>query len=138
MATVSVINTTSLAIFIGEVKVAHATSGTLTLTHSPRDITSKDSGGWRDLLEGLRSWSMSVGGLYAMDAALGADDLLDEAIARTTVTVRFTTDVTGDKVYSGTAYVASCNLNSDGSEGNAAYDSSLEGKGILAVGTVSA
>jgi len=131
--TTSVVNTTAFAIYVDGVKIGHATGGSLSVTHAVRDITSKDSGGWRQLLEGLRSFTFSASGYHAFDATLGADGMLDLLIDRATCVVKFMTEETGDTVYTGTCYVASTGLTSDGSEANGAYDVSFEGTGTLGV-----
>ena len=43
-----------------EVLVAHAQSCSFDFTHDARDVTTKDSGAWRELAEGLRSASVST------------------------------------------------------------------------------
>ena len=69
MATTGKINTTLLAVYVGGTKITHSQGGSLNIEHSVRDVTTKDSGGWAEQLEGLRSWSMSASGLMAYDAA---------------------------------------------------------------------
>jgi predicted secreted protein len=135
MATVSVINTTLLAIYVEGAKVAHSTGGSIALTHAVRDITSKDSEGWRTLLEGLRSGTAAVNGLLAHDAATGGVELGDILIARTQCEIKFMTGVTGDTVYTADAYVGSCSQSSDAAEGNATYEASFEITGPIVKST---
>ncbi len=135
MATTSVINTTLLAIYVEGVKVAHATGGSIALTHAVRDITSKDSEGWRRLLEGLRSGTASVNGLLAHDSDTGGVELLDILMARTECEVKFMTGVTGDTVYTFDAYVGSVSQSSDAAEGNATYEASFEINGPVVKAT---
>lgn len=131
-----VMNSTSLRVYVGGTAIAHATDATLTFTHEPRDTTTKDSGGWRDLLEGLRSWSVSATALYADDAAYGFEDLHDTLNAtRATVTVLIGTGESGNVDYSGTAWVASLELNSPDSEDNASLSVTFEGSGALTKAT---
>ena len=133
MPTTNVINTTSLKVFTGATPtaIAHANDATLTITHEPRDISTKDSAGWVELLEGMRAWEISVSGLYAYSDTNGADALFTSLNNRTTVTVAFTTNVTGDKVYSGTAYISSLDFGSPGQEDNATYSTQFKGTGAI-------
>lgn len=136
MATTSVINTTALAIYVDGTKVAEATGGSITIEHSPRDITTKDSGGWTELLEGLRSWSGSVSGLHAYDSTLGPDELDNYLLARSSATVMYSTEVTGDTRYTGTAYFTSLSLDSPDKEDNATFSGEFQGSGALTAETV--
>lgn len=137
MACSNIVNSTTVGIFIDDVLIAYSTDASLSINHETRDITSKDSGGWRDLMEGLRSWSMNFSALKA--AAAGSFGTLFDAIkTRATVQVKIAdigNQETGQVVmadfYSGAAWVGSLTLNSSDSEDNVTYDGTLEGCGVL-------
>ena len=137
MATTGILNTTLLRVYVGGTAVAHATDASISISQSPRDTTTKDSGGWRDLLEGLRQFSISTSALYAMDAAYGVDDLWTALSGRSEVTVKFSTEVSGDEYFEGTCYVTSLEISSSGAEDNASYSASFEGTGELTKADVS-
>ena len=59
--------------------VAFAQNGSLNINHSLREITSKESGGWKESLEGLRDWSVDLDGAYAWTDAAGAAGTEDTA-----------------------------------------------------------
>jgi len=72
---------------VGEL-IAFAQSGTLSVEHSPRSITNKQSSGFSESLEGLRSWTMEVDGVYcwaisSVTLANGADALLKANVLNT-------------------------------------------------------
>lgn len=138
MATTGVINTTSFALYHGATptKIAHSTGASISLSHDPRDITTKDSAGWTELLEGIRGWEGSIEGLHAMDDVAGANILYNAVLNRTALSVVFTTNVTGDKKFSGTVYLTSCELGAPGQEDNATYNASFTGTGAITVTTV--
>lgn len=140
MATTGKINTTLLAIYTGSgtgTKITHQNDCSLTISHSPRDVTTKDSAGWAESLEGLRSWEMSASGLLSWDAANAPDDFFTTNIAtRATVTVLFTTNTSGDIVYSGTAWVTSIEQSSPGQEETATWSISLQGTAAITKATV--
>lgn len=129
MATTGILNTTSLRVYVGGTAVAHATDASISFSMSPRDVTTKDSGGYRELLEGLRQFSLSTSALYAMDAAYGVDDLYTALDDRTQITVRFSTEESGDDYFEGTCYCTSLEISSSGAEDNASYSASFEGTG---------
>ena len=122
--------------------VAFAQSGTLNVSMSTRDITNKESGGYKEVLEGLREWSIDIDGAYAWTHATGAalangaDDMLNTYIlSRTALTIKFGTvsTGTGDVKYSGSAFLTSFSV-SAGTEDTATYSLSFEGTGALTQG----
>ena len=142
MATSGVINTRLLRVYTGDtpVAVACATDAQLSLNTELRDATCKDTGGWRDILPGLKSGQITTSGLYKDDDAPtdgGFTDLYDDWSAGTEVTVRFSTEVVGDTYYEASAYITSLELNSSGVDENVSYSATFEIAGTItkAVGT---
>lgn len=133
MATTNILNSTNGVILIEGVVVADLTGATLTITHSPRNVTNKDSAGWRELLEGLREWSASVNAMYVPNASWAT--LFAAYKDRTQVTVRFASTAAGDDYYEGEAYFASGTLDSPAQEDNVVFDISFEGTGVLTEGS---
>lgn len=119
--------------------VAFAQNGSLNINHSLREITNKESAGWKESLEGLRDWSVDLDGAYAWTDASGsaltngADDLLNTyLLTRTALTIKFgnVTGATGDIVYSGSVWLTSFSV-SAGTEDTATYSLSLEGTSTI-------
>jgi len=81
MAATSIMNSTDVVIQISEDGgttydiIGRATSASLSVSMETRDITSKDSAGWQENLEGLKSWSLSGDGLVTYSIS-GDYDLL--------------------------------------------------------------
>ena len=137
----ALINGTDLIVKVGtsdsnEVIVAHATNCSLELSMDERDITSKDSAGWKEIIGGLRNWSLSADALYdATDLGATKTDfvaLYDLIDARTKVYVEFAlaNAAAGDYIYTGEGYVTSISL-SGGVEETATYSCSISGTGDL-------
>jgi predicted secreted protein len=149
MATTSVFNGTSLVVLIGTEVIGFATSCSLSLAIDAPDASTKQSLGWADEIGGQRSWSLTTDGLatvvpgtvatYVTTAELNA-----LAIARTAVTVKFTTvdnstvggvtPVTGDVIYSGSAFIESVDMTAD-MENPVTYSVSFKGTGALTIAT---
>ena len=119
--------------------VAFAQNCTLNVNHSPREITNKESGGYKEILEGLRDFSIDIDGAYAWTNAGGTaltdgvDDVLETNVlnARQAVTFIFgDTQSTSDVSYSGSGYITSVSL-TGGTEDTATYSMSIEGTGVL-------
>lgn len=135
MPSTGVLNGTTGVIQVGGTTVAHLKTNGFEISHAVRDATSKDSAGWTDNLEGLRSWTMSGECYFAEDAAYGYEDLFDAVNARTLLTIKLTTDVTGDMEYTGTAYVTSVSR-TDPNEESSSYSVSFTGSGAITKATV--
>jgi len=149
MATTGIFNGTSLVVLIGTEVIGYATSCSLSLAIDTPDSSTKQSLGWADEIGGQRSWSLTTDGLatvvpgtvatYVTTAELNA-----LAIARTAVTVKFTTvdnstvggitPVSGDVVYSGSAFIESVDMTAD-MENPVTYSVSFKGTGVLAIAT---
>ena len=119
--------------------VAFAQNCTLNVNHSPREITNKESAGNKEILEGLRDFSIDVDGAYAWTdasgAALtnGADDLLQTKLLASRLKVDFIfgdTAATHDVSYAGSGYITSMSF-TGGTEDSASYSLTIEGTGAL-------
>ena len=98
---------------------------------SPRDTTSKDSGGWKTILPGLKEWSIDIDALIAYDPAnKKQSDIFTLLSAGTQVTLKFSTEVSGDDRFTGSAYATGAPIQA-GVEDNASYSASFEGDGTL-------
>ena len=136
MATTGIMNGTLLGVYVGSTLIAHATEGSISLSMDTRDATTKDSSGSRALLEATKSGTISVSALYAEDATYGVDDLMTAWSGRTQLTVKFSTEVSGDHYWSAAAYVTSLEVSS-GMEDNVTYSATFELTGAITYSTVS-
>jgi predicted secreted protein len=118
--------------------VAFAQNCTLNVNHSPREITNKESAGFKEILEGLRDFSIDIDGAYAWTNAGGSaltngvDDVLETNVlnARQAVTFIFGDTSSNDISYSGSGYITSVSI-TGGTEDSASYSLSIEGTGEL-------
>ena len=118
--------------------VAFAQNCTLNVNHSPREITNKESGGNKEILEGLRDFSIDIDGAYAWTNAAGAalangaDDLVNSNIlTRAKVDFIFGDTATQNDVsYTGSGFITSMSI-TGGTEDTATYSLSIEGTGAL-------
>jgi len=140
MAT-GLVNGTDLLLKVGdsnsnEVVVAFATSCSLEISMDEIDQTNKDSSGWKSIIGGLRSWSVSAEALYQNEAESSKKAFTDfwgNIENRTEVFVEFTragTLTSDNKYYHGKAYVTSLSVNG-GTEDQATFSVSLTGSGAL-------
>ena len=137
MATTGKFNGTLLNVYLDNVIIGCATSSELSVNVDLADATCKDDGGWSDHIHGLRDWSVSTDGLVAYDGTNNIGDLYTLLSGRTSVALKFTTNVTGDLVFSGQASVASISVSAE-MEAAVTYSVEFTGKGPLTKATVTA
>jgi predicted secreted protein len=113
-------------------EVGRMTSASLSISMETRDTSTKDSAGWRELLEGQKSWSLSGDGLvvYSLTGADGFSDLYGYLNGRTNLYVKFGSVGSGEKVYSGRGFITSLDQEA-GVEDNVTMSFSFEGTGAL-------
>ena len=128
MATSGIINGTLIKISFAGTVVAFLTSNDKTKEMSPRETSNKDSGGNKEILEGMKSWGGSGSGYMAEDAAFGYEDLWDLMETNAVVAILESSAVVGDVEYSGSAFITSLNRTS-GLEESVTFDVSYEGTG---------
>jgi TP901-1 family phage major tail protein len=126
----AIFNGTELGVYIDSTLIAAATDCSLSLNTETIDITTKDSAGYRELLGGLKSGSISCSGLidYA-DADSNKDlaDLWTAWEARTVLTLKFqkANESTGDLSFTCGGIITSLEQ-SGGTEDTATYSCTFE------------
>ena len=139
--TVGIINSSSIRVFLGttddsEVALDHVTECSISMSTDMRDITTKESGGWRELLPGLKSASLSVSGLFAEDATNGYNELVAHQIAGDQLFVIFTntgsgsTANLGDEQFDVVGYITSLEQTA-GVEDNVGFSMTIEITGTV-------
>ncbi len=142
----AVIHGNAIGIYVGSDLVACATTANISLSNSTIESTCKastsgdlDDASVRHTIPGQQTWSMQVDGLVDLVAG-GTDessfsDLMDLALNRTEVTIKFTDSVSGHKEYSGLAFISSIDATA-GVDDFVTYSCSLEGNGTLTAATI--
>lgn len=114
-------------------------NASLSVTMDVRDVTTKQSGGWKQINEGLRSWSLSGDGLITYNAlnVTGSTtpvNIFDYVTDRTYSYIKFGSSETGTKYYEGEGYFTSYE-ESGGYEDTETYSFSFEGSAQLTQST---
>ena len=108
------------------------TEGSISLSMETRDTTSKDSSGFRELLESTRSGSISVSGLVDEATGQAVSTLMTHFAARSSFAIIFGLDATADNHFTcATAFVTSIEA-SGGTEDNVTYSATIELSGAIA------
>lgn len=139
MAT-GLVNGTDLVLYVGDtnaVAVAFATSCSLEISMDEIDQTNKESSGWKQIIGGLRSWSVSADALYQNEAESSKKSFVDFWAlldTRSSVDIEFAvvggSSADSNKYYSGKAFVTSLSVNG-GTEDQATFSVTLTGTGEL-------
>lgn len=143
MGTDGVINGTKFGVYVGGTKIAFATSASISINHNLRDTSTKDSGGWREQLEGQRDFEISVEGMLIFlntdgtaITGLTINELYSSYIAtRTVFEIKFSTEITGDIKWSGNALMTSISIDTP-NEDSSTVSASFSGTGALTQATV--
>ena len=131
-----IINASSIRVFLGttndsEVVVDHVTECSISMSTDMRDITTKASGGWREILPGMKSASLSLSGLFAENATTNYNQLVDHQIAGEKLFVIFTnvgtgtTANAGDEQFDVAGYITSLEQTA-GTEDNVTFSMTIE------------
>ena len=130
----AIFNGTELGVYIDDTLIAAATDCSLSLSMETIDITTKDSAGWRELLAGTRSGSISCSGLIDYTDASNKDttDLFVAFENRTALSLTFekANEVTGDLSFACTGFLTSLEQ-SGGTEDTATYSATFEISGVI-------
>lgn len=129
-------NGTLVTIYWNGNKIAYGISSGFSINMATRDTTTKDSGGWEEKAEALRSWSASFKAYFDPGASGSAfDDLFADMNTRTSRTVKFTDNTSGQKEYSGTAWITKLDNSAD-VEKSMEFSVEFSGTGAPAEGTI--
>ncbi len=116
-----------------EAKLMHSQNVSLSVNVDTIDISTKDSSGFRDLLGGQKSFSLSADGLMDFAGVAGdteVDELFDQMMARTAVTFTFALATPAGYTITGSGFLTSLEI-SGGTEDAPIYSCSIEGSGTL-------
>lgn len=116
--TTGILNASSIRFFTGTTDgthtvVANVTECSISLSTDVRDITTKTSAGWKEILPALKSASINVSGYFAEDATNGFNTLVGYQVAGTKVFATFSNvgssaiPNVGDKEFDVAGYITS-------------------------------
>ena len=132
----AIFNGTNLGVYIDGTIIAAATDCSLSLNMETIDITTKDSAGYRELLAGMRSGSISVSGLVDyQDTNKDIVDLYTAWENRTSLTLKFSSELSNDTSFTASGFLTSLEQ-SGGTEDTATYSATFELTGQVTTATI--
>jgi len=128
----SVLNGTLYVYSVDGNVIGATTNASISLSVDLPDATTKDSGGWAEHIQGLRSWEGSFEGLYDPSETYTINDIYTLINSRTDWAVVFqhTGATAGTISFTGTASFASLELTSE-KEASMGWSTSFTGNGAL-------
>lgn len=115
----------------GEVAIGEVRSNSFNVEGETIDVSTKDSGGWKEYLPGWRSVSMDVSGIvdFQKSGVKNASDLYTYLYNRTALTLVQTTNVVGDQEFEVTGYLTSLNITAE-AESACEFTATIQGSGM--------
>lgn len=139
--TVGTVLAKNMKMYFGATALTCQVDATLSGSTNMFETTCKDSAANASFLPGSKSWTASVSANFADDATLGFNTtttgVFDKWDDQATVSLVFQTAATGDTKWSGTAYVSSWELASNGIDDPVTYNVELQGTGALTMALIS-
>lgn len=137
MATTGTVLAKNMKIYIGSSAIDCQVNANISLSTNMFQTTCKDSASNEEFLPGNKSWTISGSGNLKFDATTGWSQLFSAWTGATSTALVFQTSVTGDKKYSGSGYISSLSLTSNGNDEAVTFDFEFQGTGALTEATVS-
>lgn len=139
--TTGILNASSVRFFTGTTDgthtvVADVTECSISLSTETRDISTKTSGGWREILPAMKSASINVSGYFSENATNGFNTLVGYQIAGTKVFAVFTnvgsgsSPNVGDQEFDVAGYITSVEQTA-GFEDNVTWSLTMEITGAV-------
>jgi len=139
------INGTNLVVLVddtdgnGAVACSFSQDCKLSIDMGTSNATTKDSGGWDEIIPTNGKWNMDTNGLvdfHPSSTVHNVSDLFWAMTNKIAVTVKFqlTSQVTGDKSWTGTAYITKLEQNAKDKD-VVSYSATFEGTAALSIVT---
>ena len=104
----------ALLIYVDGNAITHSKSADLTINGNLVESTTKDSDGWMEYEDaGNKGANLSTDALLALDATYGISDIFTLLAAGTTISWKYSTNVSGDDYFTGSAKVDSINISAN-------------------------
>ncbi len=135
MPSTGAMNGTAILLKVGGVTVAKLKSNSFKVERASIDVSNKDSGGWKESIYGQGSGGFDFDGVFDEAGTWGFDEAYAAMVAKTTLTILYTSSIVGDKTYGGTCILKSITSTAP-MEDAVTFSGTLELTGAPTQGTV--
>lgn len=125
-------NGTTMLLYVEGVAVAMATDVTLRFNRAEIDVTTKSSAAWKQILPGVRDWSIDSTHLVAFDATLGMKEVY--ALDGTQQSIKLTTATSTEDYWHGEVYLTGLEVGAP-MEDKITFSCAFTGTGALVCST---
>lgn len=128
-------NGTKVKVLIGATAINNLENCELDINSADIDVTDKDSAGWKEILDGMKDWSINISGILDFAATEGVDEIVDDLINGTFASIKFSTTITGDTQFAGSGKYSNVHLGAP-KEDKVSFSAKISGSGALTVSTI--
>jgi predicted secreted protein len=128
-------NGTLIKLYDGTTPIALLTSTDMSLEREVLDATSKDSNNWREIQMGLKSYSFTAELFHDESETYNLSDLFDKWDDATAITMKLSSEVTGQKKFTGTVYITNISESAPANQ-LTTISVTFEGSGALVEATI--
>jgi len=122
-------------VYVGAAAVAKATDCSIEFTVGERTVSHKDiTTGWGAVDAGEFSATISTSALYSEDDGESFATLWAAFNTKAYVTLKFSTEVAGDKYYTGSFMISNLSINAPNNE-SVTYTASFKNNGAVSIAT---
>lgn len=120
-------------LFDGTDAFGSSTNCSLSINGKEVATSNKDDAGWETHIQGKKNWEMQVDGFYDPTDTVNFDTIFSKLSALTLVNVKYSSGVSGDRKFEGTASIMSVSRTDNDDEATG-YSFTLKGTGVLTAG----
>lgn len=128
-------NGTAILLSVEGTSIAKLKTNSMAINAATIDVSNKSSGGWKESIYGQRSGSFDFEGVFDEAGSWGFDEAFAAIGAKTVLTVRWSSAVTGDKYYEAECLLTSISQSAP-MEDAVTFSGTLEITGAPTTGTV--
>ena len=135
MPSTGAMNGTAILLKIETTTIAKLTSNNISFSRAAIDVSNKDSGGWQESIYGQGSGSFDCEGVFDEGGTWGADEAYAAIVAKTVLTTRWASAVSGDKYYEAECLLTAFSMSAP-MEDKVTFSCTLQMTGAPSTGTV--
>jgi predicted secreted protein len=128
-------NGTLIKLYDSSTVIALLTSSDMTLEREMLDVTNKDSANWKENLAGVRSFSFSAELFNDPAQAYNLEDLYTKWEAGTVITMKLSSELTGEKKFTGSVLINNISLSTPANQAST-VTVDFTGTGALVMATI--
>jgi predicted secreted protein len=103
-------NGTLIKLYDGSTAIGLLTSSDMNLEREMLDVTNKDSNNWKQVIVGLKSFTFSAEWFHDPSETYNLYDLFPKFDAGTVLTMKLSSEVVGEKKYTGSVYISNISV----------------------------